>query len=317
MSQIKKHLFSPALLMLLLPPLFWAGNFIIGRAVRDTIPPMTLSLWRWVIAMIFILPFAWKYIKRDYRQYFMYRWLLVRLSLAGVVAFNSLVYLGLRDTTAGNALLLNSFIPVLIALFGAIFYGYRLQCLQNIGLLLSCAGVLVIITHGDWQRLTSLKFSSGDLIVFCAMVSFSLYTLWLRSIPPQIHRLGLMSAQIAVAFVFLIPLWGIEASQGISSHWSLPALFAVLYLGVFPSVLAYLFYNLCVSRFGAAQAGLCIHLIPVFGAILAVLFLNETFQLYHAAGMAAILGGIRLTLKPSLNKTSQSNVTISPDRAND
>jgi drug/metabolite transporter (DMT)-like permease len=249
--------------MLLLPPLFWAGNFIVGRAVRDAIPPMTLSLWRWIIAMIFILPFAWKYMKRDYRMYLRHRWLLVRLSMAGVVAFNSLVYLGLRDTTAGNALLLNSCIPVLIAIFAAIFYRQRLCGVQYLGLLLSCAGVVIIIAHGDLQTFLAMQFSHGDLLVFCAMVSFAFYTLWLRGVPQQINRLGLMAVQIAVAFVFLIPLWAVEASQGSSAQWSIQAFGALLYLGLFPSVLAYLFFNMAVSRFGAAQAGLCIHLIPV------------------------------------------------------
>ncbi|OCX17429.1 hypothetical protein BBI10_18145 [Pseudomonas graminis] len=285
--------------MLLLPPLFWAGNFIIGRALRDAIPPMTLSLWRWVIAMVFILPSAWKYIKRDHQQYLEHRWLLVRLSVTGVVAFNSLVYLGLRDTTAGNALLLNSCIPVLIAFFAAVFYRQRLRVMQYLGLLLSCAGVGIIIAHGDLQTFLAMKFSHGDLLVFCAMVSFALYTLWLRNVPQQIDRLGLMAVQIAVAFVFLIPLWGIEAFHGISAQWSPQAIGALLYLGAFPSVLAYVLFNMAVSRFGAAQAGLCIHLIPVFGAVLAVLFLHESFHLYHAAGMAAILTGIRLALKPS------------------
>lgn len=296
-SSERKKLLSPALLLLIFPPLFWAGNFIIGRAVRDTVPPMTLSLWRWVIAMLFILPFAWKYLRRDFHLYRQHKWLIVRLSVVGVVAFTTLVYSGLRETTAANALLLNSFIPVLIAFFGALFYGQKLRGIQNAGLLLSCAGVLVIITHGDSEVLTSLRFSRGDLMVFCAMVSFAFYTLWLRNVPPQIDRLGLMATQIAVALMFLFPLWGLEQSQGLTAHWSPVSIAALFYLGIFPSVLAYLLFNLGVARFGAAQAGLCIHLIPVFGAILAVVFLNESFHLYHAAGMAAILLGIRLALR--------------------
>lgn len=293
----QKKLLSPGILLLILPPLFWAGNFIIGRAVRDTVPPMSLSLWRWVIAMLFILPFAWKYIRKDLSFYIGHPWLIVRLSLAGVVGFTSLIYLGLRETTAANALLLNSCIPVLIVIFGAVFYGHKLRSVQGIGLLLSSMGVLVIISNGDWQTLTALTFSRGDLIVFCAMVSFAFYTLWLRNVPTHIDRLGLMAAQIAIAFLFLIPLWLYELSSGQIVQWNMTSLTALIYLGVFPSVLAYLFFNIGVARFGAAQAGLCIHLIPIFGAILAVIFLNESLHLYHAVGMAAILIGIRLALK--------------------
>lgn len=305
-SRSRKRLFSPALLLIVLPPLFWAGNFIIGRAVHGTVPPMTLSLWRWVLAMFFILPFAWKSVCRDFPLYLANRWLLVRLSLTGVVAFNSLVYVGLHETTASNALLLNSFIPVLIALFGALFFRERLGGVQGGGLLISCAGVVIIISHGDWHTLAALSFSHGDLIVFCAMVSFAFYTLWLRSVPPQIDRLGLMAAQIAVAFVFLIPLWLSEFVRGIGATWDMSSLLALLYLGIFPSVLAYLLFNHGVARFGAAQAGLSIHLIPVFGAILAGLFLHESLHAYHAVGMGAILTGIWLAMKKRNRPVAES-----------
>lgn len=293
----KKRLLSPALLLLGLPPLFWAGNFIVGRAMRDSVPPMTLSLWRWVIAMIVILPFAWKYLKRDWPFYRQNPWLVARLSVAGVVCFTSLTYVGLRDTSAANALLLNSCIPVLIALLGAVFYGQRLRGLQNLGLLLSCAGVLAIISHGEWRALASLSFSQGDLIVFCAMVSFAFYTLWLRSVPASVDRIGLMAAQIAVAFIALVPLWLTELYRGMAAQWTTASILALPYLGIFPSVLAYLFFNIGVARFGAAQAGLCIHLIPVFGAILAVAFLGESLYPYHAVGMAGILLGIYLAVR--------------------
>ncbi|MBD8493671.1 DMT family transporter [Pseudomonas syringae] len=288
---------SPYWLLLVLPPLFWAGNFIVGRAVRDSLPPMSLSLWRWVIALALILPFALKHLRKDWPFYTRHPWLLARLSLTGVVGFTCLTYIGLRDTSAANALLLNSCIPVLIALFGALFYRQRLHGMQNAGLLLSCAGVLVIITHGDVQALLKLSFSHGDLIVFCAMVSFAFYTLWSRSVPAEVNRIGLMAAQIAVALLALIPLWWIETSQGAVAHWDADSLMALLYLGVFPSVLGYLLFTLAVARFGAAQAALCIHLIPVFGAVLAVTFLGESLHLYHALGMAGILIGIWLALR--------------------
>lgn len=305
--RIRKNIFSPALLLILFPPLFWAGNFITGRAVHNIVPPMTLSLWRWVIAMACILPFAWKPAKRDYRLYLAHRWLIVRLSLSGVVMFNSLVYVGLHYTSASNALLLNSFIPVLIAIFGAMFFGEKLRGIQAGGLLLSFIGVLIIIAHGDWKILAGFSFSQGDLIVFTAMVAFAFYTLWLRSVPPEINRIGLMGVQIAVAFIFLIPLWLVERAHGQLPHWTPGGIAALAYLGVFPSVLAYLMYNLGVARFGATHAGLCIHLIPVFGVALAVLFLNESLHIYHAAGLLAILGGIRLAMRNRNHQTVGSH----------
>ncbi|MEM8025972.1 DMT family transporter [Morganella morganii] len=210
-TRLRKRLFSPALLLIVLPPLFWSGNFVIDRAVHGTVSSMTLSLWRWVLAMFF---FTWKSVCRDCPLYMANLWLIVRLSLAGVVAFNSLVYVGLHETRAANPLLLNSFIPVLITLFGTLFFRERLHGVQAGGLLISCAGVVIIISHGDWHTLAALSFSHGDLIVFCAMISFAFYTLWLRSVPSNIARLGLIAAQIAVAFIFLVPLWLTEYAEG-------------------------------------------------------------------------------------------------------
>ncbi|MBN2751339.1 MAG: DMT family transporter, partial [Rhodospirillaceae bacterium] len=153
-------------------------------------------------------------------------------------------------------------------------------------------GVLTILLHGDWSRLASLEFSRGDLVVFCAMVSWAFYTLWLRGIPPEIDRIGLMGAQIAVAFIVLIPLYLGERALGYMPTWKTETVSALAYLGVFPSVLAYLLYNIGVARVGAARAGAFIHLIPVFGVILAVLFLHESVHAYHVFGMAAILTGV-------------------------
>lgn len=283
-----------SLLLLVPPPLFWAGNFIVGRAMRQDVPPLTLSFWRWVIAFVCLLPFALRPMRRDLPRYWQYRWRIVSVSLAGVVSFNSLVYLGLRSTPASNGLLLNSFIPILIVLFAALFYQQRLQRTQALGLALSFAGVLTIILHGDGSRLAALAFARGDLIVFCAMIAWALYTLWLRGIPADINRIGLMGAQIAIALVILTPLYLWERASGLQAHWNLQSVSALAYLGIFPSVVAYLLYNIGVARVGAARAGYSIHLIPLFGVLLAVLFLDESLHLYHLAGIAAIIAGLEL-----------------------
>lgn len=280
------------LLILVIPPLLWAGNFVVGRAIRNDVPPMALSFGRWVIAFVCLLPFAWTAMRRDLAAYWQHRWLLLRITLVGVVAFNSLIYLGLHTTTAANGLLLNSFIPVLIVLFGAAFYGQRLRRVEAAGLVLSCFGVLTIILHGEWERLIALRFTGGDLIVFSAMVSWAFYTLWLRKVPAEIDRIGLMGAQIAVGLVILLPPFVWEYAAGARTTWNGAAAAALLYVGIFPSVIAYLLYTFGIGRVGPARAGLFIHLIPVFGAILAVIFLGESLHPYHALGMAAIVTGL-------------------------
>ncbi|WP_287109892.1 DMT family transporter [Methylobacillus sp.] len=282
-------------LILILPPLFWAGNFVVGRAVHTDIPPFTLSLGRWVIALLCILPFAWPTMRRDLPLYWQYRWRLLAVSVVGVAAFNTLVYSGLHHTTATNGILLNSCIPILILLFGAMFYRLRLHPLQLLGLALSFFGVLTIILHGEWERLLSLAFSSGDLVIFTAMICWALYTLWLRDLPASIHRLGLMGAQILVAVIVLLPLFIWEQAHGQHARWGQETWLALAYVGIFPSVIAYTLYTIGVEKAGAARAGLFIHLMPVFGSLLSVIFLGEHLHLFHAIGIAAILGGLALS----------------------
>ncbi|WP_082622015.1 DMT family transporter [Bordetella sp. N] len=277
---------------LLLPPLFWAGNFIAGRAMRDAMPPMTLALGRWVIALVCLLPFAWRGMRRDAGRYLAHRWLLLGTGVTGVAAFSSLVYVGLHTTTASNGLLLNSLIPLLIVSAGAIFYRQRLSAGQAVGLVLSFAGVLTLVLQGQWTQWRQVTLVPGDAILLVAMVCFSFYTLWLRQLPPELDRIGLTAIQIVIAIVVLLPFWVAEQAGGASTHWTPASVGALVYVGLFPSVGAYLLYGKAVQHFGPARAGLSIHLIPVFGVVLSALLLHERLHAWHAAGIAAIAAGL-------------------------
>ena len=280
---------------LVLPPLFWAGNVIVARAARGDVPPFTLSFGRWVIALACLLPFAWPYLKRDwplYRQHFR---LIMAVALTGVLSFNTLVYSGLHYTTSTNALLLNSCIPVLIMLIGALFYQQKLRTVHMLGLAISLAGVLTIILHGEWARLLSLSFNRGDLLVFAAVICWAFYTLLMRRIPVNINRTGLTALTIGIALVFLLPLWLWERSTGALPIWNARALWSLVYVGLLPSVAAYLLYTQAVARVGAMRAGLSMHLMPVFGILLAVGLLGESLYSYHLMGIAAIFTGIGLS----------------------
>lgn len=280
------------LALLVLPPLFWAGNFIVGRAVRHEIPPMTLAFYRWIIASLILLPFSWRIVCRDARLYWQHRWLILGVSLTGITAFNSLVYLGLQTTAAANGIILNSFIPLLIVLLGAMLFRQPLRWQQIAGMLVSFAGVLVIVMRGSWLVLARLSFAHGDIIIFSAMVCWAFYTIWLKRLPVTINRFGLMSVQMSIGLIFLLPFYGWEVMTQAGPVWNLHSLLSLAYVSVVPSVLAYLLYNVCVDRLGPARAGLSIHLIPVFGAILSVLLLGEPLQWYHMAGMLLIFSGI-------------------------
>src|SRR5690606_19632497 len=154
---------------------------------------------RHVIACLVLLPFCWRAICNDAADYWRFRWPILRTALTGMAGFNQLVYAGLHTTTASNPLALSSTIPVLILMLAAVLGRQSIQARQAAGMLLSCAGVLVIIAHGDMARLLQFQFSSGDLLVFLGMVSFAFYSRWLRELPPAVNRFGLLCVQLGVA----------------------------------------------------------------------------------------------------------------------
>lgn len=282
---------------LILPPLFWAGNFVVGKAVHTDIAPFSLVFLRWVVAFLVILPLAWQFIRRDYALYWRHRTRVLATAIVGVTCFNALIYKGLHDTTTTNALLLNSCIPVLIVLFGWLFYRQSMKYHQSLGLMLSLTGVLCIVLQGEFERLLSLSFNVGDVWVFLAMVCWAFYTIWTKAFPSDINKIGLTAIQIAIAIIILFPLFMWEISSGQAIDFNKKSLLGLAYIGVFPSVIAYILYTTAVEKVGAVKAGLSIHLIPVFGVALSVAFLGEQFLGHHAIGIGLIGLGLYLCQK--------------------
>lgn len=295
---------SPALhwrtlVLLLLPPLLWAGNFIAGRAINTEVPPVMLSLIRWSIAAACLLPFAITSFIKDWRSYRQYRWHVLGTAITGVATFNLLVYWGLHTTSATNGIILNSFIPFLVAIFGFLLYRHHLPGNQLIGLLVSLVGVLTVVSHGDWQILSSLAFAPGDLIIFLAMIFWALYTLWIKEIPANINRTGLMLCQVFIALLLLAPLAALESMSTNTHLQNANTLWILGYIGIFPSVIALLAYSKAVTIVGSVRASVFIHAMPIFGSILSTLLLHETFHLYQLLGMLTIFTGIWLANRTS------------------
>ncbi|EJL72296.1 DMT(drug/metabolite transporter) superfamily permease [Variovorax sp. CF313] len=256
---------------------------------------MSLSVGRWAVALVCLLPFAYGSIRRDWRAYWKHRGAVVGSSVVGIAAYNSVLYFGLRTTTASNALLLNSLAPLLIVVLGALLYRQRLQWHQGLGLFLSSVGVVNLVLQGRWSQWHAISFVPGDAIILGAAILWAVYTIWLRQLPSHLDRAGLMTIQIATALVVMLPFLLAEHRLDPGPDWELSAYAAVAYVGVFSSALAYFFYMRAVEHFGPARAGLCIHLAPMFGVVLSALFLHEKLQPYHAAGMSAIGAGLILS----------------------
>ncbi|MGQ4274614.1 DMT family transporter [Terrihabitans sp. B22-R8] len=277
--------------MLALVMLLWAGNSIIGRAVRDDIPPFTLAFVRWTGALIVLLPFAARHLREDWEQLVRHWPIVLLLGLSGVAAFNGFLYLGLHYTNASNGLLLQAAIPPLVLAFDFALFGVRPQGWQLFGVMLSVLGVLTIIFQADVSAVLALRFGYGDVLIMCGVLGWALYTSLLRK-RPKIHALTFLAATFVIAAMSMLPFAALELDQALAIDWRPQVAGAFLYVAVLPSVVSYFLFNQAVADIGAGRAGQAISLMPLFGAVLATLLLGEPFLAYHAIGMALILGGI-------------------------
>lgn len=283
-------------LLLILAVLFWSGNFIVGRAVRADIPPIALAFYRWVVATALVAIFALRHVKVDWSVIKENKLILLFLSITGIASFNTLVYLGLQKTVAINAFLLQSMIPIIIVMLCFIIYREKLTLIQLLGIVVSLVGVVTIISKGDPDLLLRLSLNRGDLLVFIAVVAYGLYSVGLRKRPP-IHPMSFVFITFSVGLCCLVPLYAYEHVFVKQIMFNGPTLLAISYVGVFPSIMSYLCYNRGVELVGPARAGMFIHLMPVFGSIMAIIFLSETMHLFHLIGIGCIATGIYLTTK--------------------
>jgi drug/metabolite transporter (DMT)-like permease len=282
-------------LLLTLTPFFWACNWIIGRGLYAEIPPMAMTFYRWFFALLILAPFALPHVRREWPIIWRHRGVLSLLGVVGVGTHNGLAYLGLNYTTAINGVILNSFIPVMIIALSWIFLRQRLSRLQLIGVAVSLGGVLAILSGGSVETLASLSLNHGDLLVILAMLLWSVYTIGLRWRPPGLHMLTFLFVIACVGDAAVLPLYLGEMALGARMIFSWINLAALVSVALFSSVLAYIFWNRGVEQVGANVAGLFVHLMPVFGTILAWLLLGEQLRPFHVVGIALILTGIYVT----------------------
>lgn len=294
-----RRFFDNPYLLLVLTVLFWSGNWVVGRAFRGDVPPVALAFWRWVLAFVCTLPYAWPHRRIAWPMLRQHGLLLSLLALLGITGYNTLAYLGLQYTTATNGVLLNSFIPIVIIGLSALFLGKRLSLAEACGVGISLLGVVVIVAHGDLARLLALTFNPGDVWIMVSVFVWAGYTLLLQKRPAGLPPMLLLALLTALGVIGLMPLYAWELLQGRTIHWSIIGLVGIAYTGVFPAFLGYVFWNRAVAKVGGARAGLFIHLMPVATPLLSALFLGETPSLYHLAGMALIIGGIVTSTRAS------------------
>ncbi|MFP4092206.1 MAG: DMT family transporter [Cyclobacteriaceae bacterium] len=286
-------------LLLIFATLFWAGNFVLSKAVAAEVPPIGLAFGRWLLAFLVIAPFSWRKCWLD-RHRIRQGWKVILLtSFFGIAVFNTFVYIGLQDTSALNSLLLQSFFPVIVAVLSFFLLSERLNKLQVLGILLSFCGTVVLLSRGSISLLFNTGVNSGDLWVLSAVFCYAAYALLLQR-RPLIHPLSFLFVTFLLGTIMLLPffIWEHYALEAVPLNKSVLVTF--VYLAIFPSILSYMFFNEAVASIGPSTAGLFSHLVPLFGSLMAVIFLDESFFIYHAAGALLIFSGIFLVIRKNL-----------------
>jgi drug/metabolite transporter (DMT)-like permease len=288
-------------LLLTVPPLLWAGNAIVGRMVRDAVPPMTLNLLRWSIALLVLLPLGRAVfapgsgVLANWRRYSL-------LGLLGIGLYNSLQYLALQSSTPINVTLVASSMPVSMLLVGKLFYGAPVRRRQVGGALLSIAGVLVVLCRGDLGQLAALRLVAGDLYMILATVAWSFYSWMLmqqRDVPAlRADWAAFLLAQVGYGVLWSAALSGAEwAVKGVHIAWSWPLAAALLYVAIGPAILAMRCWGAGLQKAGPTLGSFFINLTPLFTALLSSSFLGEAPHLYHALAFGLIVGGIAISAR--------------------
>lgn len=275
-----------------LASLCWAGNWVLGRAIRADVPPFGLTFWRWALAAVILLPFGWSRLRADWGVVRANLPLVAAMALLSAAMFQSMTYIGLHSTEAINALLVSATMPVFIVIIAWIVLRERLTARQAAGIAVSFCGVAYVIARGEPQRLLSLHFNVGDAWILAALVVWGLYSVLLKFKPKALSAVGLTFFIAVMGAGFILPLHLWEVAQGMTVPLTAAGIGSVLYTGIFASVVALLSYNAAVARIGPSRAVFFLHLMPVFGAGLAVVFLGERLEAFHLIGFPVALGGV-------------------------
>jgi drug/metabolite transporter (DMT)-like permease len=280
-------------LLTALAPLCWGGNIVLARGVADIIPPVSFAFWRWTIAFIILLPFTWSRARQDWPRVIKSWKIMSVLSILGISFFNTILYTAMHTTTAINGAMIQTTMPAVIILVTLLLFKETVSKLQILGVAVCILGAFIVILRGRWATLLGMSFAPGDIMMMGAVILYALYSALLRQ-RPAIHPLSFLIYTFGLGILFLLPLYVWELSGSKTFALTGGVVLSILYVALFPSIVAYFCWNRGVEVIGANRAGLFINLIPVFASVLAILFLGETLQGFHIIGMALIFGGMIL-----------------------
>ncbi len=291
-----------AYLLLILTTLFWSGNFIVGKSASlYEIPPFSLNFFRWFFAGLILFPFTYKEILKKKKYILSNLGFFSILGITSITIFNSIVYYSLYHTQVISGVLMISTIPVWIIFISSILKIEKSNIFQIMGVILSLIGVIFIITKADINLITNLEFNKGDLTMVIAMFAWALYSALLKKKKYQISQISLLQVVIITGLIFLIPVYFIEMSFGNTINLNKPFYLTLTYVVLFPGLASFFFWIKGISIIGANRAGAFLHLMPIFGAIMAMIIFNEKFMFYHLLGAIFIVTGITLSNRKIYN----------------
>ena len=289
-----------AALFLCFASLFWSGNFVIGRfsSLENIVSPLSLAFYRWVIAFLILTPFCLQkavkelpLLKKQPRMIFL-------IILTGPTLFNTLVYLGLTATTVINSLLIISTTPMLIILFNKLLYKAQTNIFQMLGIFISLIGVCYVIAKGSFQNIFDSEFYFGDLFILLAVTSWALYSIFLKKNETGVSGFSFLYLSFVFTVILLFPVYLYDIFiQDNFINIDQKTLLVIGYTGIFPSIISYMCWNTGVALIGPNKSGPFLHLMPIFGGILAFLVFRETLEIYHYAGILSVIVGIIITNK--------------------
>ena len=285
-----------AYIFLLLTVTFWAGNFIVGKfASFYVVPPFSLNFYRWFFAWLILAPFTLPEILKKKEYIFQNYKLFIILGVTSITIFNSIVYYSLNFTQVISGVLMISTIPVMIMFFSFILKIEKTNIFQITGVIFSFLGVIIIITKANFEILKNLDFNKGDITMVVAMFSWALYSTLLKRQKYELSQISLLQVVMTFGLIFLIPIYFIEYQIGFRINLDKPFILILSYVVLLPGLASFILWIKGISMIGAIRSGVFLHLMPIFSAIMAMIFFNEKFMFYHILGACFIVTGILLS----------------------
>jgi len=289
-----------AAIFLCFASLFWSGNFVIGRfsSLENIVSPLSLAFYRWVIAFLILTPFCLQKAVKELPLLKKQPGMIFLIILTGPTLFNTLVYLGLTATTVINSLLIISTTPMLIILLNKLLYKAQTNIFQMIGIFISLIGVCYVIAKGSFQNIFDSEFYFGDLFILLAVTSWALYSIFLKKNETGVSGFSFLYLSFVFTVILLFPVYLYDIFiQDNFINIDQKTLLVIGYTGIFPSIISYMCWNTGVALIGPNKSGPFLHLMPIFGGILAFLVFRETLEIYHYAGILSVIIGIIITNK--------------------